>query len=90
MDRVEHIMQIQANISRELNQELIGKTVPVLVEGFNPETELLLNGRTATMAPDVDGHVLIDSGTAETGDIVPVNITEAHTYDIVGSIERKN
>jgi len=86
--RIEEVMEIQAENSRELNKEFVGKTVPVLVEGLNPETDLLLNGRTATMAPDVDGQVLINKGTAVVGEIVPVRITEAHTYDLVGSIER--
>jgi ribosomal protein S12 methylthiotransferase len=56
--------------------------------GFSPETDLLLSGRTATMAPDVDGQVLINKGYANVGETVPVQITEAHTYDLVGSIER--
>jgi len=40
------------------------------------------------MAPDIDGQVLINEGTATAGEIVPVHITEAHTYDLVGGIER--
>lgn len=86
--RIEEIMEIQAENSRQLNRELIGKTVQVLVEGLHPETDLLLSGRTATMAPEVDGQVLINEGTAVVGDIVPVRITEAHTYDLVGGIQR--
>jgi ribosomal protein S12 methylthiotransferase len=86
--RIEEIMEIQAGNSRELNKELVGKTVPVLIEGLHPETDLLLSGRTATMAPDIDGQVLINNGFALVGEIVPVRITEAHTYDLVGAIER--
>jgi ribosomal protein S12 methylthiotransferase len=86
--RIDEIMEIQADNSAELNKDLVGKTVPVLVEGFHPETDLLLSGRTAIMAPEVDGQVLINRGTAAVGEIVPVQITEAHTYDLVGSIER--
>jgi len=88
-DRVQELMEIQAEISRNINKELVGKTVPVIVEGLSPETDLLLTGRTATMAPDVDGQVLINEGTAMVGEIVSVHITEAHTYDLVGSIERR-
>jgi len=86
--RIQEVMEIQAENSRKLNKELVGKTVPVLVEGLHSETELLLSGRTATMAPEVDGQVLINEGSATVGEIVPVRITEAHTYDLVGSIER--
>ena len=87
-DRIKELMEIQAGNSRELNEELVGKIVPVIVEGLSPETDLLLSGRTATMAPDVDGQVLINKGKAMVGEIVPVHITEAHTYDLVGGIER--
>jgi len=86
--RIEQVMEIQAENSRKLNEELVGKTVPVLVEGLHPETDLLLSGRTATMAPEVDGQVLINEGSATVGEIVPVQITKAHTYDLVGSIQR--
>ena len=85
-DRLRKIMELQKRITKRLNQRLIGQTVPVLVEGLSPETDLLLTGRTATMAPDVDGQVLINEGSARVGEIVPVRITEAHPYDLVGGI----
>jgi len=64
----------------------VGRVLPVLVEGPSPETDLLLCGRTAGMAPDVDTKVLINEGEGIAGEIMPVRITEAHTYDLVGSI----
>ena len=82
-------MEIQAEISRARNKMLIGRTMDVLIEGLHPETDLLLSGRTATMAPDVDGQVLINKGYAIEGDIVPVTITEAYEHDLVGEIETK-
>jgi len=84
--RVQELMQIQAEISGARNHRLITATLPVLVEGVCPETDLLLSGRTATMAPEVDGQVLINEGSGMVGEIVPVKITEAHTYDLVGRI----
>ncbi|TET92305.1 MAG: 30S ribosomal protein S12 methylthiotransferase RimO, partial [Desulfobacteraceae bacterium] len=74
-DRIQELMEIQALNSSSINKDLVGKTVPVIVEGLSPETDLLLSGRTATMAPDVDGQVLINKGTAIVGEIVPVHIT---------------
>ena len=85
-ERLEAIMRLQAEISRRKNQGMVGHRVSVLVEGVSPETDLLLKGRTATMAPDVDGQVLINKGEAVIGEIAPVRITEAHTYDLVGEI----
>jgi ribosomal protein S12 methylthiotransferase len=85
-ERLDAIMRLQAEISRRKNQGMVGHRVSVLVEGVSPETDLLLKGRTATMAPDVDGQVLINKGEAAIGEIAPVRITEAHTYDLVGEI----
>jgi len=61
----------------------------VLIVGISPETHLLLIGRIAVMAPDVDGQVLINEGSTVVGDIVPVRITEAHPYDLVGGIDKE-
>jgi ribosomal protein S12 methylthiotransferase len=85
-NRFEAIMSLQAGISKERNRRMVGDTIRVLIEGFSSETDLLLKGRTATMAPDVDGQVLISKGHGEVGEIVPVLVTEGHTYDLVGEI----
>lgn len=84
--RRDAIMGLQADIAKKKNQRMVGKTVQVLVEGLSPETDLLLKGRTAGMAPDVDGQVLINRGEGVVGEIQDVTITEAHTYDLVGEI----
>jgi ribosomal protein S12 methylthiotransferase len=84
--RLDRLMRLQQDISASLNQGMVGRTLPVLVEGTSPETELLLTGRTATMAPDVDGRVLINKGEGVAGEIMPVLIREAHAYDLVGEI----
>jgi ribosomal protein S12 methylthiotransferase len=85
-ERLDAIMGLQANISKKNNQRLVNQTVPVLIEGLFPETDLLLSGRTATMAPDVDGRVLINKGQGVVGEIAPVLIKKAHAYDLVGEI----
>jgi len=79
-------MTLQAGISKEINQGVVGHIVPVLIEGPSPETDLLLKGRTATMAPDVDGQVLVNKGEGVPGEIMPVLIREAHAYDLIGEI----
>jgi len=85
-ERLEAIMGLQREISRAKNQGLVGQVVPVLLEGFSEETDLLLKGRTASMAPEVDGQVLINKGQGAVGEILPVLIKEAHPYDLVGEI----
>jgi len=85
-ERRKTLMAIQAGISKRKNQRMVGRVLPVLIEGESPETDLLLAGRTATMAPDVDGRVLINEGEGVVGEIMPVLITGAHEYDLVGGI----
>ncbi len=84
--RLDKIMTLQAEIAKEINQRMVGLIQPVLIEGVSAETDLLLTGRTATMAPDVDGQVLINKGEGVAGEIMPVRINEAHAYDLVGEI----
>jgi len=84
--RRSEIMGLQSDISKALNHRMVGHIFPVLIEGPSAETDLLLKGRTAAMAPDVDAQVLINKGDGMIGEIMPVLISEAHSYDIVGEI----
>ncbi len=85
-ERLNSIMTLQKKISLRKNKGLIDRIIPVLIEGESPETDLLLAGRTAWMAPDVDGQVLINEGSGTVGEIMQVLIHEAHPYDLVGEI----
>jgi ribosomal protein S12 methylthiotransferase len=85
-ERFEKLYEVQKEIARELNQEYLGKTIAVLVEGVHEETDLLLQGRHRGQAPDIDGKVIINDGFAKAGEIVQVEITEVLDYDLVGRI----
>ncbi len=85
-DRFASVMEVQQNISREKHRNFIGKTVEVLVEGYSEETDLLLQGRTSQQAPEIDGIVLINSGTANVGDMVRVQVTDSMEYDLIGEM----
>ncbi len=84
--RKARVMEVQARISEELNREFVGTRQNVLVEGLSEETELLLAGRTMFQAVEVDGITYIADGIADAGDIVEVEITDSHVYDLVGTI----
>lgn len=84
--RLNKLMKAQARVSFNKNRALIGRTEKVLVEGYSEETELLLKGRGARHAPDIDGQCLITSGHAEVGDYVQLNITDSSEYDLIGEI----
>jgi ribosomal protein S12 methylthiotransferase len=78
--RFEHLMELQQGISLQINQSYIGKTLDVLVEGFDNGISV---GRSYRDAPEIDGMVFIE-GKLETGQIVPVRITGAMAYDLTG------
>ena len=84
--RFHQLMEMQMEISREKHQAFIGQTVNVIVDGLSEETDLLLQGRLATQAPGIDGVVLINEGQAKPGEMVKVEITESHDYDLIGHI----
>ena len=98
-DKVQHrtaarrrnaLMKEQAKISRRKNKARVGDVVQVLFEGESKESELLWQGRMETQAPDIDGCVLIndvpDGVVPAIGELVNVEITEGHDYDVIGKI----
>src|SRR5919106_1910152 len=84
--RLRQLLEAQKPIALEQRRRLLGKTLPVLVEGPCEETEHLLQGRHSGMAPEIDGRLLINDGTAPAGTLVDVEITEAYADDLVGHI----
>ena len=83
--RVEEIMEIQTQISWELNQAKIGKEFKVLID--RKEGEYFI-GRTEFDSPDVDNEVLI-KGTdiyLPIGEFVQVKITDATEFDLFGEV----
>jgi ribosomal protein S12 methylthiotransferase len=85
-NRKRQIMALQKRISAEKNRAYVGRRVEVLVEGPHPDTDLLLKGRLETQAPEIDGAVVIQDGTAPPGSFVTCLVTEAHPYDLVARI----
>jgi len=88
--RERRLMKEQARISRRKNRRLVGSRVRVLLEGKSKESDLLLEGRMESQAPEIDGSVLIndvpDGVEPLPGDFVTVEITEAHEYDLIGCV----
>jgi len=85
-ERMERLMEIQQPISMALNEALVGRRFPALIEGPLEEMELLTAARLPRQAPEIDGRLLINDGTAPVGSLVEVEITEAHPYDLVGTL----
>ncbi len=90
-NRKRKLMAIQRRISAKRNRQLIGREIPVLIEGPSKETELLWEARMATQAPEIDGVCYInDFGDSEqaprVGEMRLLRVTEAHDYDLIGSL----
>jgi ribosomal protein S12 methylthiotransferase len=86
IQRVQALAALQEKISLDYNSRLVGTAQPVLIEGVSDESDLLLQARLASQAPEVDGCVLINKGFAKVGEIVAARITEAHPHDLIGEI----
>lgn len=84
--RCNRLLELQQQISEDIQKKYIGTVQKVLVEGVSAETDLLLEGRTQYQAPDVDGCVYINEGSVNPGDIVDILITDAQQYDLVGGV----
>lgn len=83
-ERKARLLECQKAISRKRLRRLVGQTLDVLIEGPHPETPLLLRGRHAGQAPEVDGEVLVTSGAYAVGEIVPITIESSFDYDLAG------
>ena len=83
--RANHLMEIQEQISYDLNQKKIGKTFKVLVD--KKEAGHFV-GRTEYDSVEVDNEVLIDASKhyCRVGDFVNVKITDATEFDLYGDV----
>ncbi len=79
-ERYQRLMELQQSISLSKNQQMIGHTLDVLVEGSG---EGLSVGRSYRDAPEIDGLVLVKE-KLPLGEMVPVLITGAMEYDLIG------
>lgn len=82
-ERANHVMQIQEQISYDLNQAKIGKTFKTLID--RKESGQFV-GRTEFDSPEVDNEVIIDASKhyVRIGDFVDVKITDATEFDLHG------
>ena len=84
-ERANEIMEIQAQISWELNQQKIGSSCKVIID--RKEGNYFI-GRTESDSPDVDNEVLIDATQVylKTGEFVDVVINDAADFDLYGEV----
>jgi ribosomal protein S12 methylthiotransferase len=83
-ERYARLMEMQSSISLQVNQSYVGRTLDVLVEGFDKGLSI---GRSYRDAPEIDGLVFVE-GRSKIGEMIPVRITGAMTYDLTGTLVR--
>jgi ribosomal protein S12 methylthiotransferase len=86
--RYHRLMQIQKKMVKKLNAKMIGKKLEVVVEGYHPETKLLMRGRTYGQCPEIDGQVIINDGrkVKEFGQVYTLEVTDFADYDLIGRV----
>ena len=86
VDRMEHIMELQHTIAANKMQEKIGKTVEVLIEGWDDYIKCYF-GRSAADAPEIDGKVFfLSARQLKIGDFAKVRINDTLEYDLLGEL----
>jgi ribosomal protein S12 methylthiotransferase len=80
VERYERLMALQQGISRQINEAQVGRTLDVLLEG---QGDGLSVGRSYRDAPEIDGMVIL-TGELPVGSMLPVRITGAMEYDLLG------
>ena len=83
------LMEQQAAIAERKNRGLIGKEFQILVEGPSQESDLLLQGRLESQAPEIDGVCLIndsEAGDIQAGEFRIIRITRVMGHDLLGKI----
>ncbi len=84
LDRADIIMRTQLAISEAKNKSMVGKTVRVLVEDFDPVSEMHF-GRGDADAPEIDGKIYFSARRRiAPGSTVDVKITSTLDYDLCG------
>jgi ribosomal protein S12 methylthiotransferase len=84
--RYRKLMSLQRSIARRKNRALVGRELDVLVEGPSEEHDLVMQGRHAGQAPEIDGQVYLSGGEVRAGEIRRVRVSQAADYDLVGEV----
>jgi ribosomal protein S12 methylthiotransferase len=85
-NRARKLLALQRTIAREKNRALIGQELDVLVEGASEDHELVMKGRHAGQAPEIDGGVYLSEGEARAGEMRRVRVVQASDFDLVGDL----
>lgn len=90
MERAQRVELLQSKIMDEYNASLMGKTLEVLVDGYDPDYEQFY-GRTYADSPEIDGRVWIASQEPlQEGDFVQVRLDAVQDGDLMGYLTEED
>lgn len=89
-ERKNRLAAIQQEVTQGLQEKLIGQTIDVVVEGYHPESELLMTGRHQGQCPGIDGEVILNdhAEVKAFGQVYRVEISEVMGYDLLGQVKK--
>jgi len=83
-ERYHNLMSLQCQVSEELNQQLEGTVLDILIEQTGSEEDPIVCGRSYREAPDVDGQIFVENALdCKVGDVIKAVIVQGFTYDVV-------
>lgn len=85
------LMKQQAEIAARKNRDLLGMEFEILIEGPSQESDLLLQGRLESQAPEIDGVCLINDsqvGELQSGEFRTIRITRVLEHDLLGIVTK--
>jgi ribosomal protein S12 methylthiotransferase len=82
-ERRNELLAVQDAISAAKNRSYLGRTLDVLVDGISEESDRLIEARHEGLAPEIDGVVYCEAGSASPGQILSVSVTDAVGYDLI-------
>jgi ribosomal protein S12 methylthiotransferase len=87
-ERCQRLGAIQKALVLKRHHKLVGQQVPVIIDGYHPETNLLMVARRPNQCPEIDPVVLINDAqrVRSFGEAYLAEITEVSDYDLVGRI----
>ncbi len=86
--RYNDIVLLQNEISMELREKLVGKTLKVLIEQSSIELNNYWEGRSYREAPEIDGLIFVEKDGVVEGDLIPIKITNSQFFDLYGKINK--
>jgi ribosomal protein S12 methylthiotransferase len=86
--RYKKLVATQASVLKKWSKKWMGKKLPVMIEGYHPESQYLARGRFYGQCPEIDGIVILNdfAKVDAFGKIYQVEITDVAGYDLIGKV----